>query len=264
MTHPYLQGLEAPLHISHRGGAKRYPENTLYAFERAVQVHRTDMLELDVHATRDGVVVVAHDATLERCTNGSGPLKALTWEELRRLDAAFHFTPLGETGTPLRGQGIGVPRLADVLAAFPGLRINVEIKDADAAGPFVDLVRGTSELTRLCIGSEHDVIGDELTRALPDACHFFPTNALASFIFAVKAGERPEDDGRYLVLDMPYEWEGLVVFDAELARVAASMGKWVNVWTVDDPAQMRQAIADGVGGIMTDVPDVLRDVLNAR
>lgn len=264
MTHAFLQGLRAPLHISHRGGAKRYPENTLYAFERAVRVHRTDMLELDVHATRDGVVVVAHDATLERCTNGSGPLKARTWDELRGLDAAFHFTPLGGSGTPLRNQGIAIPRLVDVLAAFPSLRVNVELKDADAVGPFVDLVRGTRELDRLCIGSEHDAIGDELTRALPDACHFFPTNALASFVFAVKAGERPEDDGRYAVLDMPYEWEGLVVFDAELARVATSMGKWVNVWTVDDPSEMRQAIADGVGGIMTDVPDVLRDVLDAR
>jgi glycerophosphoryl diester phosphodiesterase len=264
MTHPFLRGLKAPLHISHRGGAKRYPENTLYAFEYAVRVHHTDMLELDVHATRDGVVVVAHDATLERCTNGSGPLKAHTWDEIRRLDAAFHFTPLGGTGTPLRGRGIGIPRLADVLAAFPGLRINVEIKDADAVGPFVSLVRGTAELDRLCIGSEHDAIGEELTRALPGACHFFPRNALASFIFAVKAGERPEDDGRYTVLDMPYEWEGMVVFDGAIARAAASMGKWVNVWTVDDPAQMRQAIADGVGGIMTDVPDVLREVLDSR
>ncbi|MEW6434166.1 MAG: glycerophosphodiester phosphodiesterase [Myxococcota bacterium] len=263
MTHPFLRGLKAPLHISHRGGAKRYPENTMYAFEQAVRVHRTDMLELDVHATRDGVVVVAHDATLERCTNGSGPLSALTWDELRRLDAAFHFTPLGATGTPLRGKGVGIPRFADVLAAFPGLRINVELKTEGAIGPFLELVRGTRELDRLCIGSEHDAIGEELTRALPDACHFFPANALASFVFAVKGGEPPDDDGRYTVLDMPYEWEGMVVFDAALARVAASMGKWVNVWTVDEPAQMRQAIADGVGGVMTDVPDVLRGVLDA-
>lgn len=262
--HPFFSGLAAPLHISHRGGAKRYPENTLYAFERAVRVHGTDMLELDVHATKDGVVVVAHDATLERCTDGTGPLKALTWRELQRLDAAFHFTPLGGSGTPLRGRGVGIPRLVDVLAAFPGLRLNVELKDADALGHFVDLVRESADLSRLCIGSEQDAIGDELTGALPGACHFFPANALASFVFAVKAGETPDDDGRYSVLDMPYEWEGLVVFDAELARVAASRGKWLNVWTVDDPAQMRAAIAAGVGGIMTDVPDVLREVLGPR
>lgn len=264
MTHPFLQGLKAPLHIAHRGGAKRYPENTLYAFERAVRVHHTDMLELDVHASKDGVVVVAHDATLERCTNGAGPLKERTWAELSALDAAFHFTPEGSAGTPLRGSGIGLPRLADVLAAFPGLRINVELKAEAALGPFVDLVRGTKELDRLCIGSEHDALGEALVQALPDALHFYPTNALASFVFAVKAGEPPEDDGRYTVLDMPYEWEGLVVFDAPLARVAASLGKWVNVWTVDEPAQMRQAIADGVGGVMTDVPDVLRAVLDER
>lgn len=259
--HPFFTGLTAPLHISHRGGAKRYPENTLYAFEQAVRVHRTDMLELDVHATRDGQIVVAHDATLERCTNGSGPLKALTWDELKGVDAAFHFTPLGGSGTPLRGKGIGIPRFVDVLAAFPGLRVNVELKDEAAVGPFVDLVRASPDLQRLCIGSEHDAIGDELVRALPHACHFFPANALASFVFAVKGGEVPEDDGRYAVLDMPYEWEGVTVFDAELARVAAAKGKWINVWTVDDPAQMRAAIAAGVGGIMTDVPDVLRQVL---
>lgn len=264
MTLAFLKGLTAPLHIAHRGGAKRYPENTLYAFQRAVRVHRTDMLELDVHATRDGVVVVAHDATLERCTDGAGRIQDHTWDELRGLDAAFHFTPAGSVGTPLRGHGIGLPRLVDVLDEFPGLRLNVEVKDAHALPHVIDLVRSSPALDRLCLGSEHDAIGEELSRALPQACHFFPTNALASFVFAVKAGERPEDDGRFQVLDMPYVWEGMVVFDAALARAAAKLEKWVNVWTVDDPAQMRRAIADGVGGVMTDVPDVLRDVLDRR
>ncbi|MCC6332921.1 MAG: glycerophosphodiester phosphodiesterase [Myxococcales bacterium] len=261
MRHRFFSGLEAPLHICHRGGAKRYPENTLYAFEHAVKVHRTDMLELDVHASRDGVVVVAHDATLERCTNGTGALKNLPWAELSKLDAAFHFTPAGGSGTPLRGRGIGLSRLSDVLSAFPGLKINVELKDEAALAPFVDLVRGTDELDRLCIGSEHDGIGEELVKVLPDACYFFPANALAAFVFAVKGGEEPPE-GPWTVLDLPYEWEGLVVFDAQLARAAAAKGKWINVWTVDDPAQMRQAIADGVGGIMTDLPDVLRAVLD--
>jgi glycerophosphoryl diester phosphodiesterase len=261
-VHPFLSGLRAPLHISHRGGAKRYPENTLYAFERAVREHRTDMLELDVHASRDGVLVVAHDATLDRCTDGAGPIKEHSWAELSKLDAAFHFTPHGGAGTPLRGKGIGLPRLSDVLAAFPGLRINVELKDAFALAPFVDLVRETRELDRLCIGSEDDALAEELVRALPAACHFYPANALATFVFAVKSGEAPPDDPNYAVLDMPYEWEGAVVFDAELARAAAARGKWVNVWTVDDPAKMRAAIMAGVGGIMTDVPDVLREVLD--
>jgi glycerophosphoryl diester phosphodiesterase len=255
VTHPFLQGLKAPLHICHRGGAGLYPENTMFAFEQAVHVHRTDMLELDVHATRDGVVVVAHDETLDRCTNGTGPLAAHDLASLSKFDAAHH--------TAFKGRGISIPRFEDVLTAFPGLRINVELKVIGALEPFVALVRRLDCLNRLCIGSEHDAIAEEISRALPDALLFYPANALASFVLPTKAGEPPDDDARYTVLDMPLHWQGVKLFDAELAAVARQHGKWVNIWTVDDEAEMKQAIADGVGGIMTDRPDVLRAVLSA-
>ena len=140
-AHRFFDGLIGPLHISHRGGAALYPENTLYAFERAMKLHRTDMLELDVHASSDGEIVVAHDATLERCTNGAGPLSALTFSELSRLDAAFHFLPVGESGTPLRGKGITLPSLREVLTASGSLRLNIEIKSEGAIDPFVALVK---------------------------------------------------------------------------------------------------------------------------
>jgi len=255
MTHAFLQGLKAPLHICHRGGAGLYPENTMFAFEQAVQVHRTDMLELDVHATSDGVVVVAHDETLDRCTNGAGPLVAHDFSSLSKFDAAHH--------TSFKGRGIAIPRFEDVLTAFPNLRMNVELKVIGALEPFVALVRRLDCLNRLCIGSEHDAIAEEIARALPDALLFYPANALASFVLPTKAGEPPDDDARYTVLDMPLHWQGVKLFDAELAAVAKQHGKWINIWTVDDEAEMKQAIADGVGGIMTDRPDVLRAVLSA-
>jgi glycerophosphoryl diester phosphodiesterase len=256
MPHAFLENLRAPLHISHRGGAKLYPENTLYAFERAVTLHRTDVLELDVHASSDGEVVIAHDDTLDRCTDGAGPLSAHPWAELRKLDAAFHFEGL-------RGKGIRLPLFRELLAAFPALKLNVEVKTEHALAPFVSLVKREHCLDRLCIGSEHDALGAELVRLLPDACHFYPRDALAAFVLPTRAGEPPDDDGRYTVLDMPYRWEGVTLFDAELARVAAQHGKWINVWTVDDEADMRQCLADGVGGIMTDRPDLLRAVLDS-
>lgn len=261
MTHAFLSGLKAPLHISHRGGAALYPENTMYAFERALKVHRTDLIELDVHASADGEIVVAHDPTLERCTDGAGPLSALPWAELARLDAAYHFTPAGQTGTPLRGQGITLPTLREVLAATNGARLNVEVKTEGAIDAFVSLVRKEDCLDRLCIGSEHDSIAAELARRLPEACHFYPRDALAAFVLPTKGGEPPDDDARYTVLDMPYRWEGVILFDAELAKVAAAHGKWINVWTVDEEVEMRRCVLDGVGGIMTDRPDVLRAVL---
>ena len=263
MTHAFFAGLAAPLHISHRGGAALYPENTMYAFERAMKAHQTDVLELDVHVSRDGEVVVAHDATLERCTDGAGPIDALPWKELARLDAAFHFTPVGAAGTPLRGKGIGIPTLRALLAATPGLRLNVEVKAPSAIDPFVALVRSAQCLDRLCIGSEHDAIAAELAKKLPEACHFFPANALASFVLPTKGGEPPEDDPRYTVLDMPYRWEGVTLFDAELAKIARAHGKWINVWTVDEEVEMRRCVLDGVGGVMTDRPDVLRSVLSS-
>jgi glycerophosphoryl diester phosphodiesterase len=257
-VHPFVETLRAPLHISHRGGAKLYPENTMSAFRASVEKHRTDMLELDVHATADGEVVVFHDPTLERCTDGQGPLAALTWGELSRLDAGFHHPAL-------RGTGITVPRLVEVLEAFPWLRINCEVKNEGALEPFVSLIRSRpNELARLCIGSEHDALAAKLFDALPDACHFFPANALAAFVISARSGDDLEDDTRYAVLDMPLEWQGVRVFDEAVVSAVRARGKWVNVWTVDTAEEMEQVIALGVGGVMTDRPDVLRAVLDAR
>lgn len=263
MRHPFFRGLSAPIHSAHRGGAALYPENTLYAFRQAVELHRTDLLELDVHATQDGEVVVAHDDALDRCTDGQGPLAARAWAELRTLDAAHRFTRDGGKSFPFRGQGIGIPRLAEVLEAFPRVRLNVELKAESALEPFVALVKKTSAQDRLCMGSEHDSLAARLVEALPDGCFFYPRDALAAFVLGFKGGEVVEDE-RYTVLDMPLKLEGLLIFDRPLAEEAARRGKWINVWTVDDEADMRRALDDGVGGIMTDRPDVLRRVLDAR
>jgi glycerophosphoryl diester phosphodiesterase len=264
-VHPFLRGLQAPLHIAHRGGARLFPENTLMAFRGAVETWRTDVLELDVRATRDGEVVVFHDATLERCTDGQGELEALTFPEVARLDAAFHFTPLDGVGTPLRGRGVGVPRLEALLDAFPQVRLNVEVKSERTLEPFVQLLRRRPrDRWRLCLGSEHDALGAQLVERLPDACHFYPANALAALVMSLKGGDAPVDDARYTVLDMPLEWEGMTLFDAPFGAAARALGKWVNVWTVDAPEAMRRTIAEGVGGVMTDRPDLLRAVLDER
>jgi glycerophosphoryl diester phosphodiesterase len=229
----------------------------MYAFERAVNDHHTDMLELDVRATSDGHVVVAHDETLERCTNGAGELGAQHWADIRLLDAAFSWPAF-------RGRGLSIPSFEDVLRAFPGTRLNVEIKSEATIEPFVHLVRRADCLARVCLGSEHDTIADALARLLPQACLFYPRNALAAFVLPIKGGDAPEDDARFTVLDMPLHWEGVTMFDASLASMARAHHKWINVWTVDDPADMSRAIADGVGGIMTDRPDLLRQVLTVE
>src|SRR5215470_8949667 len=133
MRHAFLEGLRPTLHIAHRGGAHLAPENTLPAFRAAVERWRTDMLELDLHATRDGELVVSHDPTVQRCTDGDGRIADQTFAELQRLDAGFHFSSDGGRTHPFRGQGARMPTFREVLRAFPGLRLNVEVK-AEAPG----------------------------------------------------------------------------------------------------------------------------------
>jgi glycerophosphoryl diester phosphodiesterase len=262
---PFLQGLKPTLHISHRGGALLAPENTLHAFRMAVERFRTQMLELDVHVTRDGELVVAHDATLDRCTDGSGPLAALTLAELQRLDAGFHFTPDEGRAFPFRGQGVRIPMLREVLRAFPGLRINLEMKPETPGteDTLYDVLRQEHALERVCMGSEHDSVAERLVARMPDTCHFYPRDALAAYVLTLRSGEQPPVDPRYTVIDMPLYFGEVRLVDEELLRTAASHGKWVNVWTVDDPDEMRRLVAEGVGGIMTDRPDLLRQVLDA-
>lgn len=268
MTHrmpKFLQGLKPTLHISHRGGALLAPENTLHAFRMAVERYHTQMLELDVHLTRDGEVVVAHDATLDRCTDGTGPISALTLSELRRLDAGFRFTPDGGRTFPFRGKGVRVPTLREVLLAFPGLRINLEMKPVTPGTEEVlhQVLSAERALELVCMGSEHDSVGERLFARMPDACHFYPRDALAAYVIGLRSGETPEVDPRYTVLDMPLYFGEVRLVDEGFLRTVASHGKWVNVWTVDDPAEMRRLVAEGVGGIMTDRPDLLRQVLDA-
>src|SRR5688500_6689662 len=115
-----------PLVFAHRGGCATGPENTLAAFDRGVAA-RADGLELDVRLSADGIPVVHHDPVLDRTTNMSGRVADYTAEQLKRADAACHFD--SEHGHPLRGQGIGVPTLAEVLRRYPDARVIVEMKD---------------------------------------------------------------------------------------------------------------------------------------
>ncbi|QRK04804.1 glycerophosphodiester phosphodiesterase [Archangium violaceum] len=264
--HPYFRGLSPTLHISHRGGSLLAPENTLAAFRMAVERYHTQVLETDVHLTRDGELVVAHDDTLERCTDGVGNIADHTLAELQRLDAGHRFTPDGGRTFPFRGQGVRMPSLRELLRAFPALRFNIEVKP-DVPGiedAFFQVLREEGAMERACVGSELDSVGERLARVMPDACHFYPRDALAAFVLSVRTGEQPPEDPRYTVLDMPLYFGDVRLVDEALLRAADAHGKWINVWTVDDPQEMRQLVTEGVGGIMTDRPDLLRQVLDAR
>lgn len=265
MPHPYFDGLVPTLNIAHRGGAGLAPENTLEAFRHAVALG-CEILELDVHATQDGELVVAHDPTLERCTDGAGRIDALPLRDLQRLDAGHRFSPEGAT-FPFRGRGVRIPSLQEVLTdpALRRVRLNVELK-AEAPGlerALARVLRAHDAVARACVGSEEDAIAERLRAALPEACHFYPREALLRFALPALQGTPPPDEG-WDVLDAPLTFEGFRVITPALLQAVAQAGKWLNVWTVDDPAEMRRLIADGVGGIMTDRPDLLAALVRER
>jgi len=254
----FLRGLQPTLNIAHRGGAALAPENTLEAFEQAVTHWGADMLELDVQATVDGVLVVFHDETLERCTSGVGRVDAQPWAELRALDAGVRWPASA-------GRGVRIPRLDAVLEALPDVRLNIELKAGDDAVVecFVRTLRAYDALERVCIGSESESVANRLYAACPEACHFFPAEPLAAWVFGLKTGAAKQPDPRFSVVDMPNVWQGMSLVDEALLDAADRAGLWVNVWTVDEPEEMARLIGLGVGGVMTDRPDLLRGALNA-
>lgn len=258
-AHPFLAGLQPTLCIAHRGGASLAPENTLYAFERAVEDYGAEMIETDLQLSADGELVVFHDETLDRCTDGSGRVSDHTVRELAKLDAGYRFAP--ERDYPFRGKGLRIPTLRELLDAFPRTRLHLDLKVPGEAGERALARAVAGHAHRVCVGSAFDVSAERIHALLPDFCHFAPKRALTRFVLRAKLGLRPPDDPRWLLLSMPWRRAGFRLVDAHLLRVAKEAGKWVNVWTVDEEAEMRRLIALGVGGIMTDRPDRLRELL---
>src|ERR1035437_2615472 len=142
----------AKLVIAHRGNSAFFPENTLESFQQGMALG-ADALEFDVRVSRDGTAVVIHDPTLDRTTDGTGAVSALTLEELQRLDAGYRVTRDGGRTFPFRGVGITIPTLELVLSAFPGAHMIVEIKTRDASAEVLRLLTGAGAAGRCLIGS---------------------------------------------------------------------------------------------------------------
>jgi glycerophosphoryl diester phosphodiesterase len=244
--------------VAHRGGAKLAPENTLPAFRSAVEEWGADMLEMDVRLTRDGRVVVIHDDTVDRTTDGTGLVSDLTLAEVRELDAGYHFVDLD--GRPkFRGRGVRVPTFGEVVDACPSVWLNVEVKEAAVAGPLVEEIRKHRQEHRVLVAAEHE-------RNRQDALGYEGPwgasrrdSALFWLLHRVPGGRAytPRVD----VFQLPEKWKGLRIVTSRFVREAHRRNIPVHVWTVDDPDDMRRLLSLGVDAILSDRPDLLSDVL---
>jgi glycerophosphoryl diester phosphodiesterase len=265
MRHPFFD-VPVPTVIGHRGAAGERPENTMASFERAV-AHGAVILETDIHATRDGALVLFHDDTLERTTDGAGRIADRTLAELQRLDAGFRFTPPGG-GFPERGRGHRIPLLEEALRAFPRVRFNIEIKERDPA-----LIAGTVELVRR-LGREDTVLLAAASNDTMDdlRAHLAETGArpaVGASAGDVVACVRAALDGKPpppgpMALQVPPDFGGRPLVTRELVAHAHAHGIVVHVWTINEPPEMERLLDLGVDGVMSDFPGRLAEVVARR
>jgi glycerophosphoryl diester phosphodiesterase len=264
MRHPYFD-LPRPIPVGHRGASGELPENTLPAFERALE-RGARILETDVHATADGVAVIFHDPTLERTTDGRGPVSARTLDELRDLDAGHGFTPDGGASFPHRGRGIGIPTLDEAFAAFPNARFNIELKAGDRA--FVEGVvkAAAPRADRTLLTSADDALMAELRAVLRDTgvpvAMGASTGDCVAFVKAA-SGEGPPPP-EPMALQIPPDFGGQPLVTRELVEFAHAHDVQVHVWTINEPAEIERLLDLDVDAVMSDFPGRVVEAIARR
>jgi glycerophosphoryl diester phosphodiesterase len=260
--HPFLS-LPSPWLVAHRGGSALSPENTLPAFDLAAELG-ADAIETDVRLTADGVVVVFHDETTERITGAPGAIEDRTLTEVRRLDAAFGFTPDGGRTFPRRGAGVTLPTFAEALGRHPAMRFIVDAKSEDPAlaEALAAAIRAAGAERRVCVGSFFDAQSERLGALLPGCARYLPQQAATCHVLAaLSGGDASACPGGYDLASLPVRVDALQVVSPPVIAHFHARGMPVHAWTVDAEDEMRALLAMGVDALVTDRPDLLRMVL---
>jgi glycerophosphoryl diester phosphodiesterase len=237
-----------PIAFAHRGYARGGDENSLAAFQRAIDLGYR-YLETDVRATADGVALAFHDSRLDRVTDRRGVVSQLGWSTVR--------------GALIAGRE-PIPRLVDVLGSWPDVRVNIDVKSSTGVTPVVEALQRTGAGGRVCvtafsdrrIAMLRDALGPQVVTGLG------PRAATAVRLAVTRRRSLPPLPGR--CLQVPPGLGRVPLVDARLIEAAHAARLAVHVWTVNDRAEMRRVLDLGVDGVMTDRAAVLRDLLRER
>jgi glycerophosphoryl diester phosphodiesterase len=267
------------LNFAHQGGAREAPSSTLLAMRQAVAAG-AHAIELDVHATADRELVVCHDATVDRTTNGSGAIASLRLDELQGLDNAYWWVPGEVVATDraaddyvLRGRApadpsLGIATLRQVLEDFPDVFLNLDIKQtAPAVAPYEELLAGLlrsfGRTDDVIVASFHEAATAAFASIAPEIGTAYGTTGTALFLGALGNGSKPPVTAD-VAFQVPTEFLGVTIVDEAFVVAAHRCGVAVHVWTIDDDAEMARLVDLGVDGIMTDRPSALASVLAGR
>ncbi len=229
------------------------PENTLQGLQFA-QALGVDALECDLHLAKDGVPVVHHDATLERCTDGQGPVRAQTSQELGRLSASHHFSPDGGRSFPYREKRFALPTLWEALAACPDIPFILEMKSVEVAEPALAVLRETDNLHRVLVGSFLDAALIPFQRAGVPVSPGSDTLVAkyAGALFGARPASLP-----FQALCIPRFHNFIPLPVSGFAAMMRAAGGPTHVWTINDPARARTLWRAGINGIITDDPALM-------
>jgi glycerophosphoryl diester phosphodiesterase len=256
-------GDHKPLVLAHQGGENLWPSNTRRALEQSAALG-ADVLDMDMHMTRDGVLVLMHDRTVDRTTNGSGAIRDLTLAEIKQLDAGYRFTPDNGQTYPYRGKGLAVPTLEELFQAFPGKRFGIEIKDGDPvsmAQAFCALIRKYGMEKSVLVSSFSEEQMDPFRRECPEVATSATTWEVRTFYIFFRLGLVDTLAPRYASLQVPEESGGIYLLTQKFVNAAHRRGLTVIPWTINEEDDLRRILALGVDGINTDNPDRLLDML---
>ncbi|HEX9724338.1 MAG TPA: glycerophosphodiester phosphodiesterase [Vicinamibacteria bacterium] len=251
-----------PLVVAHRGGSGLWPENTLLAFREAATLG-VDVLEMDVHSTKDDVLVVLHDDTVDRTTNGKGSIRDLTLAAVQALDAGYQWTADDGASHPHRDKGVRVSTLEEVFRALPGQRVNIEIKQFDP--PITDLlcrtIREHGMENRVLVASFDPPTMADFRNKCPEVATSATASEIRWFLrmHTIFLGDLYR--GSAEAFEVPPQLRDFVVVTPEFVEQSHDHNIRVLVWTVNGKDEMTRLLDLGVDGILTDYPDRLISVL---
>ncbi len=251
-----------PRVVAHRGDSKHFPENTIEAFTSAVSMD-IDVIETDVHLSKDNVVVIWHDDTLDRNTDGEGRIEDHNLEELLEYDAGYTFSKDEGKTFPFRNKGVKLCTLDEVLSKCPKQRFNIDLKtnDLKIVAEFIKVIRKHKAESRVCCASFHFSNLFAIRIAAPDILTSLAESEIRPLLIRQKLGILPRKSlDKRLIFQVPVSQGSTKIISPRFIKMMHKRDAIIMVWTINDRDEMKRLFNMGVDSIMSDDPATVIEV----